>query len=296
MLPHIAGRPVTMERYPAGIDKKGFIQKDVSKGFPDWLQRVEISKRSGAEDDGAVHYPLVDDARALLWLANQNTITPHVWTSRVPQLHRPDLCVFDLDPSDDQAGGAARGGPRGARSAGRAGPGELRQDLRLEGISHPGRAGRRGRLRAGPALLPGRRRGAGEAPPGAVHAGVHQGRSRRAHLRRHRPQRLRRHLRGGLRPAPEARRARVGALRLAGDRARRCRSPDVHAAHNGRPPRRGRATSGGRSTTSRIRCATPPPRLERLLTDEDWKESLAATTRRPVSRKMAKRPSAKGRK
>jgi bifunctional non-homologous end joining protein LigD len=100
MLPHVAGRPVTMERYPAGIDKKGFIQKDVSKGFPAWLQRVETPKRSGAEDGAAVHYPLVDDARALAWLANQNTITPHVWTSRVPKLHRPDLCVFDLDPSE----------------------------------------------------------------------------------------------------------------------------------------------------------------------------------------------------
>ena len=45
MLPHISGRPVTMERYPAGIDKKGFIQKDVSKGFPSWLERVEVEKR-----------------------------------------------------------------------------------------------------------------------------------------------------------------------------------------------------------------------------------------------------------
>ena len=40
MLPHIRGRPVTMERFPAGIGKKGFFHKDVSKGFPDWLERV----------------------------------------------------------------------------------------------------------------------------------------------------------------------------------------------------------------------------------------------------------------
>src|SRR5688572_22126462 len=40
MLPHVRGRPVTMERYPAGIDKKGFVQKDVSKGFPEWLERI----------------------------------------------------------------------------------------------------------------------------------------------------------------------------------------------------------------------------------------------------------------
>src|SRR6185369_9581805 len=102
MLPHITGRPITMERYPAGIDKKGFIQKDVSKGFPDWLQRVETPKRGGARDGtaGTVHYPLVTDARSLVWLANQNSVTPHVWTARVPRLDRPDVCIFDLDPSE----------------------------------------------------------------------------------------------------------------------------------------------------------------------------------------------------
>ncbi|MPZ18504.1 MAG: hypothetical protein GEV06_11405 [Luteitalea sp.] len=46
--------------------------------------------------------PLVDDLRSLLWLVNQNCITPHVWTSRAPDLYQPDLCVFDLDPSKDQ--------------------------------------------------------------------------------------------------------------------------------------------------------------------------------------------------
>ena len=83
-----------MERFPAGIGEKGFIQKDVSKGFPDWLQRVEVPKK-----DGVVHYPIVTDTRSLLWMANQNCITPHVWTSRVPDLYHPDICVFDLDPS-----------------------------------------------------------------------------------------------------------------------------------------------------------------------------------------------------
>ena len=96
MLPHISGRPVTMERYPAGIGRKGFWQKDVSKGFPAWLERVEVPKK-----DGTVHHPIVTDVRSLLWIANQNTITPHVWSSRVPDLSHPDICVFDLDPSVD---------------------------------------------------------------------------------------------------------------------------------------------------------------------------------------------------
>jgi bifunctional non-homologous end joining protein LigD len=99
ILPHLRGRPVTMERYPAGIGKKGFWQKDVSKGFPPWLQRVTVPKKNGV-----VHYPVVTDARSLLWLTNQNAVTHHVWTSRIPRLDYPDLCVFDLDPSTDDVG------------------------------------------------------------------------------------------------------------------------------------------------------------------------------------------------
>jgi bifunctional non-homologous end joining protein LigD len=97
MLPHIRARPVTMERYPRGIGAQSFWQKDVSKGFPAWLERVEVPKKGGT-----VHHPLVGDTRSLLWMANQNTITPHVWPSRAPDLYQPDICVFDLDPSVDE--------------------------------------------------------------------------------------------------------------------------------------------------------------------------------------------------
>jgi bifunctional non-homologous end joining protein LigD len=97
MLPHIRGRPITMERYHRGVGQKGFFQKDLSKGFPSWLERVEVPKTGGT-----VRHPLANDARSLVWLANQNCITPHVWISRVPKLFQPDLCVFDLDPSRDQ--------------------------------------------------------------------------------------------------------------------------------------------------------------------------------------------------
>ena len=110
MLPHLSARPVTMERYPKGIGAKGFMHKDVSKGFPPWLQRVEAPKM-----DGTVHYPLVSDTRSLLWLANQNCITPHVWPSRVPDLFQPDLCVFDLDPSAEEAPDVVRAAALGVR-------------------------------------------------------------------------------------------------------------------------------------------------------------------------------------
>lgn len=96
MLPHLRRRPITMERFPGGIGAKGFIQKDVVKGFPAWLERVEAPKKGGS-----VHYPLAGNRRSLQWLANQNAVTLHVWPSRAPRIDRPDLCVFDLDPSRD---------------------------------------------------------------------------------------------------------------------------------------------------------------------------------------------------
>ncbi len=99
MLPHMAGRPVTMERFHRGIGEKGFFQKNLGPAAPAWLERVAVPK-----SDGVVNYAVVRDARGLIWMANQNSITPHVWTSRVPTLLYPDLCVFDLDPLVDDAG------------------------------------------------------------------------------------------------------------------------------------------------------------------------------------------------
>jgi bifunctional non-homologous end joining protein LigD len=100
MLPHVRGRPVTMERFPNGIGDEGFLQKNVVRGMPPWLKRAETPKQDG----GIVHYALASDARSLQWMANQNTVTLHVWASRVPRLERPDICVLDLDPADDDAG------------------------------------------------------------------------------------------------------------------------------------------------------------------------------------------------
>ncbi|PWT87644.1 MAG: ATP-dependent DNA ligase [Blastocatellia bacterium] len=98
MLLHLRGRPITMERYHRGIAAPGFFQKDVVKGFPEWLERVEVPKK-----DGTVHHPIANDVRSLLWLSNQNSITIHVWPTRTPKLYYPDICVFDLDPSSDDA-------------------------------------------------------------------------------------------------------------------------------------------------------------------------------------------------
>ena len=98
MLLHMEGRPVTLERFHRGIGDKGFFQKNVVKGAPAWLERVAVPKK-----DGVVNYPVVRDTRGIVWLANQNCITPHVWESRVPDLFHPDLCIFDLDPLEENA-------------------------------------------------------------------------------------------------------------------------------------------------------------------------------------------------
>ena len=96
MLPQLRRRPITMERFHRGIGEPGFFQKDVVKGFPEWLKRVEVPKHGGT-----VHHPIANDVRSLLWLANQNSITIHVWPSRTPNLYKPDICIFDLDPSKE---------------------------------------------------------------------------------------------------------------------------------------------------------------------------------------------------
>jgi bifunctional non-homologous end joining protein LigD len=97
MLPHVRGRAVAMERYPDGIDKPGFFQKDASPYFPDWIRTVTVKKAGGV-----VRHVICDEAATLVYLANQACVTPHVWLSRVDKLTFPDQMVFDLDPSDDR--------------------------------------------------------------------------------------------------------------------------------------------------------------------------------------------------
>ena len=94
MLPHVRGRPVAMERYPDGIDKPGFFQKDASPYFPDWIKTATVKKAGGV-----VRHVICDDAATLVYLAGQACVTPHVWLSRIDKLTYPDQMVFDLDPS-----------------------------------------------------------------------------------------------------------------------------------------------------------------------------------------------------
>ncbi|GAB1516508.1 non-homologous end-joining DNA ligase [Actinophytocola sp. KF-1] len=94
MLPHLRGRPLTMRRYPDGIEGGGFFQKDASDHFPDWVRVVEVPQRQG----GTIHHVVCDDEDTLVYLANQATIEFHVWLSTVEDLEHPDLLVIDIDP------------------------------------------------------------------------------------------------------------------------------------------------------------------------------------------------------
>jgi bifunctional non-homologous end joining protein LigD len=93
MLPHVYDRPLTMERYPDGIDGKGFIQKSAPAYFPKFVERARLGKKGGTVD-----YVVCRKAQTLPYLANQNCITPHVWTSRASDASRPDELIVDLDP------------------------------------------------------------------------------------------------------------------------------------------------------------------------------------------------------
>jgi bifunctional non-homologous end joining protein LigD len=94
MLPHLKSRPLTLWRYPRGIDEQGFVQQDFGDSLPDWMGRAEVAK-----EGGTVVHPVAERREALVWLASQNCITPHAWLSRKARLDNPDRLVFDLDPS-----------------------------------------------------------------------------------------------------------------------------------------------------------------------------------------------------
>lgn len=99
MVPHMQGRPLSMRRYPNGIDGAGFYQQEAPDYFPDWIERVKVEK-----EGGDIIHAVCNDAATLVYLANQNTITPHVWLSRTAHVRKPDQIIFDLDPSNDDFG------------------------------------------------------------------------------------------------------------------------------------------------------------------------------------------------
>ncbi len=88
LVPHIAGRPLTLKRYPEGLDGEAFFQKHVTAHRPDWIRTATVESDSSR----------ARGARALIWAANLAGLELHVPMWRMPHVREPDLLVFDLDP------------------------------------------------------------------------------------------------------------------------------------------------------------------------------------------------------
>jgi bifunctional non-homologous end joining protein LigD len=98
LLPHLKGRPLTLQRYPDGVDGPSFFEKDAPRGTPPWVKTVTLPSEYGRR--GEVEYVVCDDEATLVFVANLAAIVLHVWTSRLPKLDAPDLVLFDLDPGE----------------------------------------------------------------------------------------------------------------------------------------------------------------------------------------------------
>ena len=94
----LADRPVTLQRFPDGVDGEAFYSKNPPRGVPDWVRTVDVTYPSGRR-----HAQLVlDEAAAAVWAVQMNTITWHPWPVRTGETNRPDELRIDLDPQPGQ--------------------------------------------------------------------------------------------------------------------------------------------------------------------------------------------------
>ena len=94
LLTHLSGRPLTLKRYPNGVDEKFFYEKRCPKHRPEWMRTLSVwSDRN----KGEVPYCLVDELASVVWVANMASLELHTSLSRDP-IERPTAVVFDLDP------------------------------------------------------------------------------------------------------------------------------------------------------------------------------------------------------
>jgi bifunctional non-homologous end joining protein LigD len=106
MVPHLRGKPLSMRRFPDGVDGEGFFQKAAGDYFPDWIRTVAVPQRSGA---APVEHVVCDDAATLVYLAGQACLEFHTWLSPADALEYPDRLVIDLDPPSDTGTGTGTG-------------------------------------------------------------------------------------------------------------------------------------------------------------------------------------------
>ena len=97
LVPYLVGHGLTVQRYPNGIEQKGFWQKDLPGHAPEWLTRWTYHHR----EEGPKDYPVVDSAATLAWLAQEAAIELHPWTSPIDAPERPSYALIDIDPGPD---------------------------------------------------------------------------------------------------------------------------------------------------------------------------------------------------
>ncbi len=95
LIPHLAGRPLTMKRYPGGVDQEFFFEKNAPKHRPDWVKTAPIW--SGGNNRN-VNYLLANDLPTLVWIANLASLELHPSLSLAKDISTPTMIVFDLDP------------------------------------------------------------------------------------------------------------------------------------------------------------------------------------------------------
>ncbi len=96
---HSRNRPVALHRFPDGIGKGGFFQKQKGKHFPEWITTVELDTR-----DGSTEFVVIDDPATVVYLAGQGVLVLHSLFSRADAPHRPVEVMIDLDPSTTDRG------------------------------------------------------------------------------------------------------------------------------------------------------------------------------------------------
>src|SRR5690242_17253670 len=95
LVPHLAGRPLTLKRYPNGVDSQYFFEKNATKHRPDWIKTVPIWSGANNRD---VNYILANDLPTMVWMANLAAIELHPSLSMAQEIESPTMMVFDLDP------------------------------------------------------------------------------------------------------------------------------------------------------------------------------------------------------
>jgi bifunctional non-homologous end joining protein LigD len=95
LVPHLAGRALTLKRYPEGVDKEYFFEKNATKHRPDWVKTAPIWSEHNARN---INYLLANDLPTMIWIANLAGLELHPSLSLAKDTTRPTMMVFDLDP------------------------------------------------------------------------------------------------------------------------------------------------------------------------------------------------------